>query len=932
MLLSVGASAQRVWTNVGANGVQRSNTQPPSSAPDTLYRNNLGASGFAYWRSAWKNNQLLQLKTDSLGNAIDAKNPIVIDTLANRLALSFDGYAPSLTDSLYHQSEGIVVTVPVTGEILNVYRRGDKLGHTGVGGDVYMRKSSDNGLTWGTPYLVYSSANDDRNVAGGITSDGRLVIWFARAGVDVGYVYSTNSSYTTFSSYTAVTLSGISQTSSAPFGKMVKNSAGKYLMPINNFWIAEIWESTDGMTWTFKTQMFDNTSFGNARKTSEVAIEWTGGNTMMAHVRNDVVDNMLQYTSTDNGATWVYVGVINYPSSVYASPTLYYDADRQVLVSFGVQRGGAGSTQELSLFTYVNTIADVFANSSGYSLQKKYVRPLPNYRTFYGYPSITKRADSNYLVIFTDDFSPLSVSTAASTERAYLYQFTIKYSPYNYNQQIPSEYSINNYAFNIYNGRYEPTPSTDAFVKAPTNAFLSRTVDTEIPQITTSRFFSYDVANFYGSTVNMAGILNAANINATSNITAGGNITATGNVLGAQGNFGVISGTPRGLIIRGYTSTSGAYGAIYPSTLTPSGSNYAFLANGTNTEVGASTNVYLSTASTIRATISSTGLALTGALSAASANLSGATASTIAGFDASKNIVSLATATYPGLTELSYVKGVTSPIQTQVNGKEPTITVLPIAKGGTGLTSIGTANQQLRVNAGATALEYFTPSASGTVTSVSVTAANGVSGSVATPTTTPAITLTLGNITPSNVNTSGSVIANFLQTNGGIDIRTNFGAYFYNAGNTFSSQLIAPTLTANRQVSLPNEDGTLITSSTVSGSTFVPTVTATSNNSSPSVSSFKYSRNGNIVTFSGKLTTTITTGGANAAINISLPIASTFATVEDVTGTVSAFNPVVLSNNPEIVADNTNNTIKINAVMTSSGANVFHFMGQYIIQ
>ena len=45
------------------------------------------------------------------------------------------------------------------------------------------------------------------------------------------------------------------------------------------------------------------------------------------------------------------------------------------------------------------------------------------------------------------------------------------------------------------------------------------------------------------------------------------------------------------------------------------------------------------------------------------------------------------------------------------------------------------------------------PSAgAGTVTSVSVTTANGVSGSVATATTTPAITLTLGAITPTTVN------------------------------------------------------------------------------------------------------------------------------------------------------------------------------------
>lgn len=35
---------------------------------------------------------------------------------------------------------------------------------------------------------------------------------------------------------------------------------------------------------------------------------------------------------------------------------------------------------------------------------------------------------------------------------------------------------------------------------------------------------------------------------------------------------------------------------------------------------------------------------------------------------------------------------------------------LPVTKGGTGLSALGTANQLLRVNSGATALEYFTPS------------------------------------------------------------------------------------------------------------------------------------------------------------------------------------------------------------------------------
>lgn len=52
-----------------------------------------------------------------------------------------------------------------------------------------------------------------------------------------------------------------------------------------------------------------------------------------------------------------------------------------------------------------------------------------------------------------------------------------------------------------------------------------------------------------------------------------------------------------------------------------------------------------------------------------SLNADYATASTLAIFDASKNLISASTSTYPSLTELSYVKGVTSAIQTQLTGK-----------------------------------------------------------------------------------------------------------------------------------------------------------------------------------------------------------------------------------------------------------------------
>lgn len=108
------------------------------------------------------------------------------------------------------------------------------------------------------------------------------------------------------------------------------------------------------------------------------------------------------------------------------------------------------------------------------------------------------------------------------------------------------------------------------------------------------------------------------------------------------------------------------------------------------------------------------------------------------------------------------------------NLTESTSSVLTIT-GGTGAVIGSGASIQVKL-AGAAQSGYlsstdwntFNSKGSGTVTSVSVTTANGVSGSVATSTTTPAITLTLGAITPSSVAATGTVSgSNLSGTNTG---------------------------------------------------------------------------------------------------------------------------------------------------------------------
>lgn len=94
----------------------------------------------------------------------------------------------------------------------------------------------------------------------------------------------------------------------------------------------------------------------------------------------------------------------------------------------------------------------------------------------------------------------------------------------------------------------------------------------------------------------------------------------------------------------------------------------------------------------------------------------------------------------------------------------------------------------------------LTAGTGGTVTSVSVTTANGVSGSVATATTTPAITLTLGAITPSSVTASGAI------QSGTVSVATG-ALKLANAASAFLTTIQAGNALAARTYTWPTDFG-----------------------------------------------------------------------------------------------------------------------------
>lgn len=210
---------------------------------------------------------------------------------------------------------------------------------------------------------------------------------------------------------------------------------------------------------------------------------------------------------------------------------------------------------------------------------------------------------------------------------------------------------------------------------------------------------------------------------------------------------------------------------------------------------------------------------------------------------------------------------------------------LSIANGGTGATTATAATNALLPSQTGQSGKFLksdglntswqTGDGTGTVTSVSVTTANGVSGVVSTPTTTPAILLTLGAITPTSVAATGTVTgSNLSGTNTGNQTITltgdvtgsgtgSFAATLSNTGvtaNTYGSATQVPVFTVDAKGRISN-----VTNTTISGG---------GGSSAPEIVVFHYSSGGSgnftpgdaIFSQTTGVTTTIT-DGANCIAN-----------------------------------------------------------------
>jgi hypothetical protein len=205
-------------------------------------------------------------------------------------------------------------------------------------------------------------------------------------------------------------------------------------------------------------------------------------------------------------------------------------------------------------------------------------------------------------------------------------------------------------------------------------------------------------------------------------------------------------------------------------------------------------------------------------------------------------------------------------------------------------SNAGTANQVLTITGGVPSWQNL--ASGGSVTNVSVVTANGVSGVVSNPTTTPAITLTLGAITPTSVIASGAVSGTTLTaTNNSnqlvlgsthpLTISTSPTAtYTYTIGDMGANANFALASTTPVDNTVPLWNGTAgnleNSSITDDGSTVSTTENITMSGAKTLTLGTVSSNTGSLALANGSSAnlTTIQAGNATAAVTYKLPTAN----------------------------------------------------------
>lgn len=329
-----------------------------------------------------------------------------------------------------HASEGVIVMLP-DGNILHIFRFDPGLIGDHVRNSGYIAKRHYSNGVWSDVETVYNSGiYDDRNIHGGITNEGRIVLFFRRYDASSGI---TEGHYFIYSDDGGASWSDLKPMDVSPKSVVIYGTGQMFYNPeIEKYCIVgystdsycEIRFSEDGSNWDEKVVIAEGTDFN----LSEIAGAYCGNRRMIVIERDDnrrLGHPLVQMVSYDNGQSWSEPVQTNIPPNMFwgCAPQLLWDEENNTLIAMNSDRRGyhGGNYDEESLYIYYARPSNIFSDTQNWTLGARLVRPKTNSNSyFYGYPTIAKTSDNNYFIVYTDS------ELISGKEDADLYQFEME--------------------------------------------------------------------------------------------------------------------------------------------------------------------------------------------------------------------------------------------------------------------------------------------------------------------------------------------------------------------------------------------------------------------------------------------------------------------------------------------------------------------------
>jgi hypothetical protein len=267
----------------------------------------------------------LKTSTDSKLNKTYISNYDVADNTSTISSSTFDAF-------------GILVQ-SLTNKIFMFYREGT--GHVTNDGKIAMRSSTDGGKTFSSRTIVHDQSGVDcRNIAGGVTPSGRIVLFFLKVTSGVftsqGTMYSDDDGVS-WSTYTAQTTPA-SNTGASPYGNMIAIANGRLAIPYYATFAGGVastylkFSDDNGATWGGDVVVGSAVTNGF----NEASYAYLDGGVILCVSRKEGTFQLLrQFISTDNGQTWTNQGDIPYPKGTNTAPWLntYIESNGEKYVS-----------------------------------------------------------------------------------------------------------------------------------------------------------------------------------------------------------------------------------------------------------------------------------------------------------------------------------------------------------------------------------------------------------------------------------------------------------------------------------------------------------------------------------------------------------------------------------------------------------------------